>query len=173
MFSDLIDTFCQWCSGGFVDNSLRDETIFQVVSDEEGVTRFVESFPLSCLCVQACIAHRRKLESRLFHLQQAYHSLQDEVDYLRQLHGPGSALTSIQGKSDAILVAAYIGGRVWRRFYGPLGTWRSVRAGLVRSCAGSLWLPERLPPSTPPIFGKLRYNYETFSRSLPCPCFSQ
>jgi hypothetical protein len=95
------------------------------------------------------------------------------VDYLRQLHGPGSALTSIQGKSDAILVAAYIGGRVWRRFYGPLGTWRSVRAGLVRSCAGSLWLPERLPPSTPPIFGKLRYNYETFSRSLPCPCFSQ
>ncbi len=73
------------------------------------------------VCVQACIAHRRKLESRLFHLQQAYHSLQDEVDFLRQVHGPGSALTSIQGTSDAVLVAAYIGGRVWRRFYGPLG----------------------------------------------------
>jgi hypothetical protein len=43
------------------------------------------------------------------------------VDYLRQLHGPGSALTSTQGTSDAVLVAAYIGGRVWRRFYGPLG----------------------------------------------------
>ncbi len=90
-------------------------------SDEEGVTHFAASFPLSCLCVQACIAHRRKLESRLFNLQQAYDALRDEADYLRQLHGPGSALTSIQGKSDAVLVAAYIGGRVWRRFYGPLG----------------------------------------------------
>jgi hypothetical protein len=120
-FRDVRDAFCQWCSGGFVDNPLLDETIFQVASDGEGVTRFVASFPLSCLCVQACIAHRRKLELRLFHLQQAHQCLQDEVDYLRQLHGPDPALVASRGTADAILVAVYLGGRVWQRFYGPMG----------------------------------------------------
>ncbi len=90
-------------------------------SDEESVTHLVVSFLLSCLCIQACIAHRRKLESRLFNLQQAYQRLQDEVDYLRQLRGPDPALFAQRGHSDAILVAVYLGGRVWQRFYGPLG----------------------------------------------------
>jgi hypothetical protein len=85
------------------------------------VAHFAASFPSSCLCVQACIAHRRKLESRLFNLQQAYQRLQDEVDYLRQQHGPDPALVASRGTADAILVAVYLGGRVWQRFYGPMG----------------------------------------------------
>ena len=43
------------------------------------------------------------------------------MDFLRQLHGPDAALTASLGTADAVLVAAYIGGRVWQRFYGPLG----------------------------------------------------
>ncbi len=43
------------------------------------------------------------------------------MDFLRQLHGPDPALTASLGTADAVLVAAYIGGRVWQRFYGPLG----------------------------------------------------
>jgi hypothetical protein len=90
------------------------------------VTHFVASFPLSCLCIQACIAHRRKLESRLFNLQQAYDALRDEADFLRRMHGPDPALSATLGSADAILVAVYLGGRVWRRFYGPLGPERSL-----------------------------------------------
>ena len=90
-------------------------------SDERSVAHFAAVFLLSCLCVQACIAHRRKLESRLFHLQQSHQRLRDEVDYLRQLHGPDPALFASRGTADAILVAVYLGGRVWQRFYGPMG----------------------------------------------------
>ncbi len=93
----------------------------QLCSDEEGVSYFYCIIPSSCFCAQACIAHRRKLGSRLFHLQQAHQSLLDEVDYLRQLHGPDPALVASRGTADAILVAVYLGGRVWQRFYGPLG----------------------------------------------------
>jgi hypothetical protein len=69
---------------------------------------------------QECIAHRRKLEARLFRLQHAYDMLRDEADYLRQTRGPTPALNTSLGRSDAVLVAVYIGGRVWQRFYGPL-----------------------------------------------------
>jgi hypothetical protein len=102
-----------------------DENVFQMVPDGavagKCVTHLVVSFRLSCFCVQACIAHRRKLESRLFHLQQSHQRLRDEVDYLRQLHRPDPALFASRGTADAILVAVYLGGRVWQRFYGPMG----------------------------------------------------
>jgi hypothetical protein len=90
------------------------------------VTHFAASFPLSYLYVQACIAHRRKLESRLFNLQQAYDALRNEADFLRRVHGPDPSLSATLGSADAILVAVYLGGRVWRRFYGPLGPERSL-----------------------------------------------
>ncbi len=101
-----------------------DEDVFQMVSDGVVMGKCVTplvSFLLPCFCVQACIAHRRKLESRLFHLQQSHQRLRDEVDYLRQLHGPDPALFASRGTADAILVAVYLGGRVWQRFYGPMG----------------------------------------------------
>jgi hypothetical protein len=75
---------------------------------------------LCCVCAQECIAHRRKLETRLFRLQHAYDMLRDEADYLRQTRGPAPALSTSLGRSDAVLVAVYIGGHVWQRFYGPL-----------------------------------------------------
>ena len=90
-------------------------------SDEGSVAHFAVVLILSYICVQACIAHRRKLESRLFNLQMAYQRLQDEVDYLRQQHGPDPVLVASRGTADAILVAVYLGGRVWQRFYGPMG----------------------------------------------------
>ena len=90
------------------------------------MTHLVVSFLLSYFCVQACIAHRRKLESRLFNLQQAYDALRDEADFLRRVHGPDPSLSATLGSADAILVAVYLGGRVWRRFYGPLGPERSL-----------------------------------------------
>ena len=95
-------------------------------SDERGVAHFAASFPLSCLYVQACIAHRRKLESRLFNLQMAYDALKDEADFLRRAYGPDPSLSATLGSADAILVAVYLGGKVWRRFYGPLGPERSL-----------------------------------------------
>ncbi len=95
-------------------------------SDERSVAHFAAVFLLSFLCVQACIAHRRKLESRLFNLQMAYDALKDEVDFLRRVRGPDPSLSASLGSADAILVAVYLGGKVWRRFYGPLGPVRSL-----------------------------------------------
>jgi hypothetical protein len=95
-------------------------------SDERGVAHFAASFSLSFLCVQACIAHRRKLESRLFNLQMAYDALKDEADFLRRAYSPDPSLSATLGSADAILVAVYLGGKVWRRFYGPLGPERSL-----------------------------------------------
>ncbi len=95
-------------------------------SEERSVAHFNVVLLLSYICVQACIAHRRKLESRLFNLQQAYDALRDEADFLRRLHGPDPSLSATLGSADAILVAVYLGGRVWRRFYGPLGPERSL-----------------------------------------------
>jgi hypothetical protein len=46
----------------------------------------------------------------------AYDALKDEVDFLRRVRGPDPSLSASLGSADAILVAVYLGGKVWRRF---------------------------------------------------------
>ncbi len=63
----------------------------------------------------------------------AYDALKDEADFLRRAHGPDPSLSATLGSADAILVAVYLGGKVWRRFYGPLGPERSLDEYLTSS----------------------------------------
>ena len=64
---------------------------------------------------------RSSLEGRLASLQLAFDATEEEVADLRARSDQDAAVMGGLGASDAILVAVYAGGLLWRRFYGPDG----------------------------------------------------
>ena len=71
--------------------------------------------------MQACVAYQGELAAELASLRLSYEDSQAELAALQASSAPDSAIMGSLGAPDAILVALYAGGVLWRRYYGPDG----------------------------------------------------
>ena len=67
--------------------------------------------------MQACVAYQGELAA----LQASYEDSQAELAALQASSAPDSAIMGTLGASDALLVALYAGGVLWRRHFGHDG----------------------------------------------------
>ena len=71
--------------------------------------------------MQACVAYQGQLEAELAALRLSYEDSQADLAALRAESGPEDAVMGALGTSNALLAALYVGGVIWRRYYGPDG----------------------------------------------------
>ena len=67
------------------------------------------------------MADRSSLEDRLASLQLAFDAAEEEVATFNAQSGQDTTVMGVLGASDVVLVAAYVGGVLWRRHFGPEG----------------------------------------------------
>ncbi len=128
-FSYARDPLFHLCRDRFVDSFLCDETVFQVVSDCAVMRKVWLTLPRHFPYLVSMF--RRALPigeswNRAYSISSRPMTPSGMRPISFGVLGPDPTLSATLGSVDAILVAVYLGGRVWRRFYGPLGPERSL-----------------------------------------------